>query len=404
MQGSGSLLIYDFDISVSGVGSLLISDFDIIFTGTGSITFGPEDVQTSSITFSGVSNFVPSATTDYGRAFIPSFSGQGGEGAYGFGTGYLPALVGSGQSSLYVPSVPEYGFGYLPSLYGGGVTTTSSGSTANVEFPSFVGQGGEGDYGYGGGTFTAFVGIGFDDLFPGVAPINANIYMQSGIIALTDHIVFINNTGQIIDTITASRELVAQIIGELTATGSFSIIGEFLTAIEESLLSSASIAGIYTSKITFESDSRVWVINMDTGASSQYDDYGFNSFFERDGKYYGVAEDGVYLLEGDDDEGVEIDALVEFGRSNFGSPHKKKVINVYAGVSSTGKMLLKVDADGTIYTYEARSSSGSIENNRFDIGKGLKGNYYNFTLINRNGNDFDLETITFEPVVLRRKI
>jgi hypothetical protein len=123
-----------------------------------------------------------------------------------------------------------------------------------------------------------------------------------------------------------------------------------------------------------------------------------------DGYCYGIADDGIYRLDGDTDAGIDIDALLEIGRSDLGIPNKKKIINVYAGVSSTGKMYLKVDADEQVYTYEARSSSTAIKTHRFDAGKGLEGNYYNLTLINQDGCDFDLETIHFEPIALKGKI
>jgi len=152
------------------------------------------------------------------------------------------------------------------------------------------------------------------------------------------------------------------------------------------------------------SDSRTWVVNLDTSTSSQYDGYGYNSFFERDGKYYGVADDGIYLLEGETDAGKEIAALIETGKSSLGSSYKKRILNVYAGVSSSGKVLLKVEADGIEYVYEARSYSANLITHRFDIGRGLAGNYFNLTLLNQDGNDFDLENISFNPLVLERKI
>lgn len=158
-------------------------------------------------------------------------------------------------------------------------------------------------------------------------------------------------------------------------------------------------------KPAFDSTRRVWVVNMDSGATVQYDDYGFISFFERDGDYYGVAEDGIYLLEGDDDAGFDIDALVSYGTSALGSKQRKGITNFYVGASSDGKLILKIQVDGgTEYLYEARSSSTHLDQHRFDIGKGLVGNYFTMHLLNQDGDDFDIESIHFDPIPLKRKI
>lgn len=157
-------------------------------------------------------------------------------------------------------------------------------------------------------------------------------------------------------------------------------------------------------KPVLDETSRAWVVNLDTHATSQYDEYGFSSFFNDNGKSYGIAADGIYELTGDTDAGNPINALIDFGRSDYGSSQKKKIPCFYLGVGSTDKMLVKVDADEQEYTYEARSNSENIENHRVDVGKGLIGNYWNPVLMNQDGCDFDLETIAFEPTLLSRKI
>jgi hypothetical protein len=41
---------------------------------------------------------------------------------------------------------------------------------------------------------------------------------------------------------------------------------------------------------------------------------------------------------------------------------------------------------------------------RVDIGRGLRSNYWNFELMNREGADFEIDTIKFMPIVLERRI
>jgi hypothetical protein len=355
----------------------------------------------------GASNCEFNGTTDYGRAFLPSIGGQGFDEnlpGYGSCSVFLPSLFAYGETITYIPAEPQFGLGFLPQPYAIGHMIASSSGEANILFPSLMAVGGEGYYGYGNALFPALMASGVDDFAPKTAFIFSSVRVQNGILGVSDHIVFIDNNGLITGTITATRQAVESFIERLSLSSDFSVIGSFYALIDGRLSVVSGLAGQLVGRMNFDETSRVWVVNMDTGASSQYDNYGFNSFFERDGEHYGVAEGGIYKLEGTDDAGTDIDALIEMGRSDLGSPHKKKVINVYAGVSSTGKMLLKVDADGQTYIYEARSSSTAVSSNRFDIGRGLSGNYYNFTLMNQDGNSFDLETVIFEPVVMKRKI
>jgi hypothetical protein len=160
----------------------------------------------------------------------------------------------------------------------------------------------------------------------------------------------------------------------------------------------------YYPNALFDGDRRTWVSNVRTGATSQYDNFGFTRFFSYDGEDYGVAPGGVYKIGGSTDNGSGINVLVDFGVSSLGSAQKKRVRNVYLGADTSGKLSLIAEADGVSYTYEAISFTSEISNSRVDIGGGLVGNYWRFSLITLNGETVDLEQIAFEPQSLSRRI
>lgn len=147
---------------------------------------------------------------------------------------------------------------------------------------------------------------------------------------------------------------------------------------------------------------RTWVVNIETGASSQYDGYGFNSYASTGTEYLGAAEDGIYRLEGADDAGVAIDSLAQLPRRNWGAPQKKRIPNVWIGVASDQSLTLRVETDDATNYYSTRSSSTAMKDQRFDLGRGLEATYWTFTLT--SPDSFELESITFEPVVLQRRI
>lgn len=150
-------------------------------------------------------------------------------------------------------------------------------------------------------------------------------------------------------------------------------------------------------------DSHVWVVD-DSGRSSRYEGYPFNSFGEMDGRYYGVKEDGLYLLEGDTDDGAPIQASVGFGNFDFGTSLTKGMHACYLGAATDGSLYLKVVANDKEYLYRTRNRATYMASQRVDIGKGLRANFYTFELFNRDGGDFELGNIEFVPIPLSRRI
>jgi hypothetical protein len=150
----------------------------------------------------------------------------------------------------------------------------------------------------------------------------------------------------------------------------------------------------------------VWSIDLDSLAGSMYEHYDFNSYADLEGVAYGAKADGVYLLEGDRDEGaIPIRASVDFGRHNMGTNLEKRVPHVYMGVATSGQLVLRVTVDGgPSYNYTALNPKDQQQVVRFDPGKGLKGSYWKFELFNVAGVDLDVDTIEFTPVIVPRRI
>lgn len=150
-------------------------------------------------------------------------------------------------------------------------------------------------------------------------------------------------------------------------------------------------------------DGEAWVVNTRTKASSRYDQYGFNSFATVSGKQLGVRTDGVYLLQGEDDAGVPIKAGVHLGKHDFGTQQRKTVRAVYAGVSSTGALYLKVHDGCKEHIYRARGVDPKLRTQRFDPGRGIKASYLGFELVS-DGTAFELDTVKFDVVASARRV
>lgn len=146
-----------------------------------------------------------------------------------------------------------------------------------------------------------------------------------------------------------------------------------------------------------------WVVNTESSASTRYDTYGFNSFARIGGKHYGARQDGVYLLEGASDAGAPITSGVSFGKQDFGTQALKHMDAVYAGVSSTGTLFLKVGDGKNSYTYKARRKDDHMRVQRFDVGRGLRANYFDLQLTS-TADAFELDSVTFHVLPSSRRI
>lgn len=148
----------------------------------------------------------------------------------------------------------------------------------------------------------------------------------------------------------------------------------------------------------------VYAVNTQSTGISQYTNYDFNSFAYP----LACASDGIYLLGGDSDDGTNIDASIKTGLYDFGTSLKKRMNYAYLGITSTGRVVMKVtNTDSGVkkeHWYEVNTINEALDTTRVQFGKGPKGKYWQFEIINTDGADLELESLEVLPVVLSRKV
>lgn len=150
-------------------------------------------------------------------------------------------------------------------------------------------------------------------------------------------------------------------------------------------------------------DLEVHAVNLDGYGSTTYAGYAFNSFARIGDRYYGAKLGGLFLLEGDSDAGVPIQAAICPGKLDFGSSQQKTVAEVYMGATSESAMVLKVAGPAGAFEYEALGYSEELQQHRFKLGKGLKTNYLTPVFYNQGGADFEIDSLEFMVADLSRK-
>lgn len=398
MAGAG-----DFLVSVNGPAVVMAGAGDFIATLSQAAEIGET-------TMSGAGAFTATLEAG-GNGFVTlealqAFASDSESSAYGAGDTTLPAMTVSASGGSFIPAQPTNGYVNLPFMVAWGEGVEISAGDGYTTLPLFVAQASEGEYGIGNASLPlmrtyAYGGFLADDEFE----IMSAVVARSLHTAAIDLVLVLNSAGELASSFTMTRAQALELLSELGQSDSFGMLGVYGYALLSGLrglsMETLSVGG----RPDLHEGGVVWVVNADTQASSQYDGYGFNSFFTRDGVCYGVAADGIYRLEGSNDAGQQVDALAYIGALDLASALQKLLPTAYVAASSSGQMQLEVDADGTIYLYDARSSEdGTFRNHRIDLGRGIKANMLGLTLKNKDGADFRIASVDMLATTGGRRI
>lgn len=326
---------------------------------------------------------------------LPLFDTLGSDHTYGEGAYAMPLLRVEGQGGMPMPAYARAEVGMIP-LSGGGAGTTGEigGSVAAMGVLDSLSS----DHAYGeiSVTLQPLSSCGFAYEGNNAASIWSPLVVYNHWYVPFQTFVVWNEDMTVATLISASKLVNAEMGEEVTVAASMTT-SELLTAIMNSFVQAGFSVPV------FNPANNVWVVS-EAGQSSRYEGYEFNSFGKIGARYYGMKADGLYLLEGEDDDGTPIKASVGLGMHDFGTSALKRIANCYIGVASSGTMFLKVIANGEEYLYAARSDDPYMATQRVDIGKGIRANYMTFELYNSNGCDFELNSVEFAAVALNRRI
>lgn len=145
-----------------------------------------------------------------------------------------------------------------------------------------------------------------------------------------------------------------------------------------------------------------WAMNTRTAAVTEYTNFNFNSFARVGDKYLGATADGLYELTGDTDNGTDIIADLKSGLAQFAGVHLSSFKGAYIAARGGGSYVLRIyTGDGQRYDYAV--TTDSMKTARVDMGKGIRARYFAFELIS-TGQDFDLDSLEFVPLIAKRRV
>lgn len=135
-------------------------------------------------------------------------------------------------------------------------------------------------------------------------------------------------------------------------------------------------------------------MNVQNKAVTEYLDYGFNSFASIHGVFYGARDDGIWKLEGEKDNGIEIDSEILSGVFDFWIGGKTKPRKAWLTFRGDGRMILKVVIDEKeVWEDEFPAFLDRIGEAGTTIAKGIKERFLAFGIKNKNGTDFEVDSL-----------
>jgi len=153
-----------------------------------------------------------------------------------------------------------------------------------------------------------------------------------------------------------------------------------------------------------------WVMNVETGAPSFYDNFEFTSMIEYKGLLLGSSNEGLFLLgrSGDDtDGGVKVRSELVTGLLDWNSTYLKRLRDVYLGYTG-GQLELDIETYNQPvpkYTYYlVERDADAPRNNRIRPGRGLKSRFWRFTLRNVSGKWHQVYDISANVDVSNRRL
>jgi len=138
----------------------------------------------------------------------------------------------------------------------------------------------------------------------------------------------------------------------------------------------------------------VWSMNTETLETTNYLNFDFDSLVSFADQPYGVTSAGIFLLEGDDDDGTDINARILTGISDRGDEALKEASHMY--MQYTGQaMMFQLMPDGQQrlreYRFERRSNSSGVIHARAKGSRGLRSRSWQMGLRNLSGGAFTLD-------------
>ena len=161
----------------------------------------------------------------------------------------------------------------------------------------------------------------------------------------------------------------------------------------------------YSLTLSHAIDTPIQSTEVSIDAMTRYTRYPFTQIVRLGSSYYGAAADGLYLLEGDTDNGLPIEWDFELTQNDFQQANLKRIVSAVVGgrIPPLTNFTLKIGerADES-YSYN-NAHDATVQNYRQRFGRGVRARYLSVGMNCAQGSDFEIDTLSMEVETLSRK-
>lgn len=151
---------------------------------------------------------------------------------------------------------------------------------------------------------------------------------------------------------------------------------------------------------------RAIVMHLFNHAVSHYVNYNFNSLFHFQNLFLGTNEEGIYIIDGDNDLGEMIEAEIGSGLIDLGAKGEITIPReAWLAYRSNNGMELDTRIDEVVDLPPCLFEKAAlmIRECREKLGRGIKARFFMWKLRNVDGSDFSLESLRILGDKIKRK-
>ena len=136
------------------------------------------------------------------------------------------------------------------------------------------------------------------------------------------------------------------------------------------------------------------VLNTKNLAVTEYEGFNFNSFAFFKGVYLGANDEGIFVLDGESDNGTPIDWSWKTGALDFAGEVVTRPKDVWINARTSGDAQLTVGTDEQgENVYDLPESVDRLHELRVKMGRGIKGRYQQFGMKSVAGSRIDIDKV-----------
>jgi len=170
-----------------------------------------------------------------------------------------------------------------------------------------------------------------------------------------------------------------------------------------------SIAAITEDVVAGNNISCTYVYHPDHDSFTEYTEFPFNSYARIGGSYFAASSDGLYLLGGGSDSGVNIEAHILTGMLDFGGHMMSRTPRVYFDFSGDSGLAVSVytSSDGLRRTEAFTLSLPTAPVDRaacLPLGRGLPSHFWQYRVSNVAGGKLEFTRCAPHVIPLTRSI